>query len=105
MQLGHRGKLGSEPQDLGTQEEQQRIQTAWRGLRAAQAQNHPTRESHTPTDIMNAAVHSKPPLVAVFDVNETLSDMTGLAGRLEEVGAGAALLPIWFAALSVTDSR
>ncbi|MDQ6730658.1 MAG: haloacid dehalogenase type II [Actinomycetota bacterium] len=46
----------------------------------------------------NTAALSKPPLVAVFDVNETLSDMTGLAGRLEEVGAGAALLPAWFAA-------
>lgn len=61
------------------------------------------RRKHLPTAphrpfMMNTASHSKPPLVAVFDVNETLSDMTGLAGRLEEVGAGAALLPIWFAA-------
>ncbi len=49
------------------------------------------------TQAMNTPTTSRP-LVAVFDVNETLSDMTGLAGRLEEVGAGAELLPIWFAA-------
>jgi len=46
---------------------------------------------------MNTATTS-PPLVAVFDVNETLSDMTGLAGRLQEVGTGANLLPAWFVA-------
>ena len=39
-----------------------------------------------------------PPAVAIFDVNETLSDLTPLAARLEEVGAPAELLPTWFAA-------
>ena len=38
------------------------------------------------------------PLVAVLDVNETLSDLSGLALRLEEVGASPGLLPLWFAA-------
>ncbi|WP_079122714.1 haloacid dehalogenase type II [Streptomyces abyssalis] len=33
----------------------------------------------------------------VFDVNETLSDMTPLRGRFEDVGAPAGLMPTWFA--------
>ncbi|WP_314174081.1 haloacid dehalogenase type II [Streptomyces winkii] len=33
----------------------------------------------------------------VFDVNETLSDMTPLRGRFEDVGAPAELMPTWFA--------
>lgn len=40
----------------------------------------------------------RPPAVAVFDVNETLSDLAALGPRLEEVGASAELLPVWFAA-------
>ncbi len=43
-------------------------------------------------------VPGKPPAVAVFDVNETMSDLRGLAPRLEEVGAPAELLTVWFAA-------
>ncbi|MEU2718274.1 haloacid dehalogenase type II [Streptomyces sp. NPDC007205] len=35
--------------------------------------------------------------VLVFDVNETLSDLTPLRGRFEEVGAPGHLLPTWFA--------
>lgn len=38
------------------------------------------------------------PKVVALDVNETLSDLAGLAGRLEEVGAPATLLHAWFAA-------
>lgn len=38
------------------------------------------------------------PRVAVFDVNETLSDLNGLAPRLKEIGAPPDLLPAWFAA-------
>lgn len=38
------------------------------------------------------------PAVAVFDVNETLSDMGGLVPRLEKAGAAASILPLWFAA-------
>lgn len=37
------------------------------------------------------------PTILVLDVNETLSDLTPLAGRFEEVGAPAHLLPTWFA--------
>lgn len=38
------------------------------------------------------------PAVAVFDVNETLSDLNGLALRLHELGGEPAILPVWFAA-------
>jgi 2-haloacid dehalogenase len=38
------------------------------------------------------------PSVAVLDVNETLSDLSPLAGRFEEVGAPGDLLATWFAA-------
>lgn len=37
------------------------------------------------------------PRVIALDVNETLTDMTPLATRLEEVGAPGALLATWFA--------
>ena len=37
--------------------------------------------------------------VVVFDVNETLSDLTPLAGRFRDVGAPAHLAPLWFATL------
>lgn len=39
------------------------------------------------------------PAVLFFDVNETLSDMSSLAGRFEEVGAPAHLAKTWFAEL------
>lgn len=39
------------------------------------------------------------PTVVVFDVNETLSDMSPMAGRFEEVGAPASLAATWFASL------
>ena len=39
-----------------------------------------------------------PPAVAIFDVNETLSDLSPLAARFEEVGAPPGLLAGWFAA-------
>ncbi|MGK5498128.1 haloacid dehalogenase type II [Streptomyces sp. URMC 125] len=38
-----------------------------------------------------------PPRLVVFDVNETLSDMTPLRARFEEVGAPGHLAPLWFA--------
>lgn len=38
------------------------------------------------------------PAVAVFDVNETLSDLQGLVPRLREAGADPGLLQVWFAA-------
>lgn len=39
------------------------------------------------------------PSVIVFDVNETLSDMSPMAGRFAEVGAPRHLAPLWFAGL------
>ena len=39
------------------------------------------------------------PALLVFDVNETLSDMSPLAARFEDVGAPAHLAQIWFAEL------
>lgn len=39
------------------------------------------------------------PRLLVFDVNETLSDMSPLAGRFEDVGAPAHLAKTWFAEL------
>lgn len=39
------------------------------------------------------------PSVVVFDVNETLSDMSPMAGRFVDVGAPGHLAPVWFAAL------
>jgi 2-haloacid dehalogenase len=38
------------------------------------------------------------PAVAVFDVNETLSNLDGLASRLEDAGGDPGVLPMWFAA-------
>ena len=38
------------------------------------------------------------PAVVVFDVNETLTDMSPLRGRLEEVGAPGVAFDAWFAA-------
>jgi 2-haloacid dehalogenase len=35
--------------------------------------------------------------VAIFDVNETLSDLSGLAPRFREAGLDPGLLPLWFA--------
>lgn len=39
------------------------------------------------------------PSVVVFDVNETLSDMTPLAARFAEVGAPGLLAAVWFSAV------
>jgi 2-haloacid dehalogenase len=39
------------------------------------------------------------PSVVVFDVNETLSDMTAMGERFAEVGAPASLAPLWFASV------
>lgn len=42
---------------------------------------------------------STSPSIIVFDVNETLSDMSPLAGRFEDVGAPGALAELWFTTL------
>ena len=39
------------------------------------------------------------PTVIVFDVNETLSDMSPIAARFTDIGAPAYLARVWFAAL------
>ncbi len=39
------------------------------------------------------------PSVIVFDVNETLSDMSSLAARFVEVGAPASLFGLWFSSV------
>jgi 2-haloacid dehalogenase len=39
------------------------------------------------------------PTVVVFDVNETLSDLSPLAARFVEVGAPASLASLWFASV------
>ncbi|HEV7207615.1 MAG TPA: haloacid dehalogenase type II [Mycobacteriales bacterium] len=41
----------------------------------------------------------QPPQVIVFDVNETLSDLTPMGTRFADVGAPAALIRTWFAVL------
>jgi 2-haloacid dehalogenase len=42
---------------------------------------------------------TNPPLVVVFDVNETLSDLAPMAERFGDVGAPAQLARLWFASL------
>lgn len=44
-------------------------------------------------------VMSRPPAVVVFDVNETLSDLSPLAQRFSDVGAPGFLMQTWFTAL------
>jgi 2-haloacid dehalogenase len=44
-------------------------------------------------------MNNRTPSVIVFDVNETLSDMSPLSGRFVEVGAPAHLARVWFATL------
>ncbi|MEV0688896.1 haloacid dehalogenase type II [Streptomyces sp. NPDC050388] len=46
---------------------------------------------------MNPLSGEPRPAVLVIDVNETLTDMSPLAGRLEDVGLPGHLLPTWFA--------
>ncbi|WP_246203516.1 hypothetical protein [Streptomyces tailanensis] len=43
------------------------------------------------------------PLVLVFDVNETLSDLTPLRARFADVGAPAELVSTWFAGVLLRD--
>src|SRR3954470_23808423 len=44
-------------------------------------------------------MRSSAPSVIVFDVNETLSDMSPLGARFVEVGASASMAPLWFASV------
>ena len=45
------------------------------------------------------------PAVVVFDVNETLSDLSPLAARFVEVGAPASLAALWFASADQQSHR
>jgi 2-haloacid dehalogenase len=47
---------------------------------------------------MNRCVTATGPRVLALDINETVSDLTGLVPRLEEVGVPARVLQTWFAA-------
>src|SRR6202035_3211218 len=48
-------------------------------------------------DAPEVLMASPSPQVVVFDVNETLSDMSAIRDRFEEVGAPGHLMPTWFA--------
>lgn len=53
-----------------------------------------------PDDAMTTGAAAHPVdgiAVIVFDVNETLSDMSPIAGRFTDLGAPAHLAPLWFA--------
>ena len=49
-------------------------------------------------EVMRPTVPSVPSVI-VFDVNETLSDLSALGARFVEVGASASAAPVWFAAI------
>lgn len=55
--------------------------------------------SSPPTDPSQAPEQSRRPAVLIFDVNETLSDMSPMDRRFEDVGAPAHLATTWFAGL------
>ncbi|ABL81158.1 MULTISPECIES: haloacid dehalogenase type II [unclassified Nocardioides] len=57
--------------------------------------DHPLPSSDHPVSPDGA----RRPALLVFDVNETLSDMSDIGGRFEDVGAPAALATTWFAGL------
>lgn len=46
-----------------------------------------------------ADIEENVPSVVVFDVNETLSDLSPLGARFVEVGASASAAPLWFASV------
>jgi hypothetical protein len=48
---------------------------------------------------------SPSPSVIVFDVNETLSDMSPMAGRFADIGAPEHLAKLWFATLLPARTR
>lgn len=63
------------------------------------------------TTKLSTAKRPRRPSLIIFDVNETLSDMSPMSTRFEDVGAPAHLAPTWFAgllrdgfALTVVDS-
>lgn len=56
--------------------------------------NDPARQVHSGSPDL-----PRTPLVLIFDVNETLSNMAPMAARFEDVGAPAHLATTWFAGL------
>ena len=56
-------------------------------------------ESIPAVDQLVSPVGPQRPALLVFDVNETLSDMSPIAGRFQEVGAPPYLAKTWFAGL------
>lgn len=58
-----------------------------------------TNPSFEPPHARTGADRSRRPTLLVFDVNETLSDMSPLGARFEDVGAPAHLAKTWFAEL------
>src|SRR5665647_1893539 len=71
-----------------------------RGSRATARLPRPTAEEEN--EVKDHPINSdgpRLPALLVFDVNETLSDMSPLAARFEDVGAPAHLAQIWFAEL------
>src|SRR5690348_2250648 len=56
-----------------------------------------TRPACTETEQVIPVTRDRLPDVLVFDVNETLTDMSPLAGRLADVGLPGQVLPAWFA--------
>lgn len=55
-------------------------------------------EQNTPSTA-NPPEPARRPRVLVFDVNETLSDMSPMAGRFADLGVGEHLAQVWFAGL------
>jgi 2-haloacid dehalogenase len=61
--------------------------------------NQRAEHSLATTDQPDSPDGPRRPLVIVFDVNETLSDMSSMGQRFEDVGAPAHLAKTWFAGL------
>jgi 2-haloacid dehalogenase len=59
----------------------------------------PSEEVLKMADLAGENETSRRPSLVVFDVNETLSDMSGLASHFDEVGAPPSAATSWFAAL------
>lgn len=65
----------------------------------ADALRGPTESAAAEGDQPAAPDGPRHPRLIMFDVNETLSDMSVLAGRFAELGLSQQLAPTWFAGL------
>jgi 2-haloacid dehalogenase len=61
--------------------------------------NEPTEHAPLSADRPITSDRPRRPAVLIFDVNETLSDMSPMAQRFEDVGAPSHLATTWFAGL------